>query len=133
MKFSEDRMWDGVKRQFDDLGNRNFILENDKEQAFWSAPVEAFNNKAIEGNSDLNKVYARGAELMQHYKYGSLPLPEIFDVEAVGKYLAIIDICQAYHNLTWHNQRWYYNPLLDRLEPIGFDGTPEGGWDKILV
>lgn len=122
LKFSEDRMWDGVKRQFDDLGNGQYVLENDKQQAYNSAPVEVFDPEVVSGNSDLAKVYSRGLYLMNQYKNKALPMHQIFDVERVGKYLAIVDLCRAYHSLSWHNQRWYYNPLSDRLEPIGFDG-----------
>ncbi|MCB0669179.1 MAG: CotH kinase family protein [Saprospiraceae bacterium] len=122
LKFSEARMWNGVKRQFDDLGNGQYVLENDKEQSYHSAPIEAFDDKVVQGNPDLRKVYERGFELMNEYRRGSIDLGRIFDVERVGKYLAIIDLLRAYHSLTWHNQRWYYNPLSDRLEPIGFDG-----------
>ncbi len=122
LKFAEDRFWSGVKRQFDALGKARFLLEDDKEDAYWSSEVTAFNESAILQNPVLQSQYERGAALLSRYRYGEDSLDQIFDVDLMGKYLAIIEICGAYHNLTWHNQRWYYNPLSDRLEPIGFDG-----------
>jgi hypothetical protein len=122
LKFSEERLWNGLKRQFDDVGKNNSPLEHDKENAFNSAPIEAFSPEDYQKTADLSKQYERGLELMGLYKHGASPASRVFDPDLLGKYLAIVDLCVAYHNLTWHNQRWYYNPLSDRLEPIGFDG-----------
>ncbi len=122
LKFSEDRMWLGVARAFEEVGRNRFPLGNDKENAFMSAPVETFNPAAYDENPDLEKLRSRGEYLLGAFRDQSLPFDQIFDTEIVGKYLAIVDICGAFHSLTWHNQRWYYNPLSDRLEPIGFDG-----------
>ncbi|MEL6924962.1 MAG: right-handed parallel beta-helix repeat-containing protein, partial [Bacteroidota bacterium] len=34
------------------------------------------------------------------------------------------DVMGAYHGLVWHNQRFYYNPVTSKLEPVGYDGFP---------
>lgn len=57
----------------------------------------------------------------------SAPVSEIFDVKKLAKYYALVDVSQAYHGFTWHNQRFYYNPVTCLLEPIAFDGYIEGG------
>ncbi len=55
---------------------------------------------------------------------GSLTTPEVFDMEAMGKFLALSDLWSAPHGLIWHNLRYAYNPVTARLEPISFDSDP---------
>ncbi len=59
---------------------------------------------------------------MDQYKNGTISPSEIFDLPKLAKYFAICDALSAYHGITWHNQRFYYNPINSKLEPIGFDG-----------
>ena len=59
--------------------------------------------------------------LMTMYREWSTPLEDMFDVEKLARYLALIDVTQGYHGLAWHNQRFYYNPVTCTLEPIAFD------------
>ena len=64
---------------------------------------------------------------MEQFKYGQKPGSQVFDLEKMAKFYAIVDISQAYHSLVWHNMRFYYNPVTSLLEPIGFDGYSELG------
>lgn len=122
LKFSESRMWEGVKRQFAELGKNQFVIAGDKQDSYEGSPIEAFSEEDYLENPALKTLLDRGHELLSAFRSGLLPLDQIFDVDRMGKFLAIVELCGAYHNLTWHNLRWYYNPLSDRLEPIGFDG-----------
>ncbi|MDH3648860.1 MAG: CotH kinase family protein [Saprospiraceae bacterium] len=127
LKFSEDRFWQGVERQFAAYGKNQFRLADskEKESGFWSSEVQPFKEKEVRTTPQLSDQFSRGSQLMQRYKYGTDPLHTLLDPENLGKYLAIVEITRAYHSLTWHNQRWYYNPVTDYLEPIGFDGFSE--------
>ena len=68
---------------------------------------------------------------MYAYQYGLKPPDDIFDIDILTKYFAIVDITGGYHGIVWHNQRFYYNPIIGKLEPIGFDGFAETGLSKI--
>ncbi len=125
LKFNEARFWAGMNRQFEAMGKGKFPLANNKEDAYWAADVQPFKESAFIDNPDLRKHLDRALELMALYKYQDSDVDKIFDTEILGKYLAIVELTGAYHSLTWHNQRWYYNPLSDKLEPIGFDGFTE--------
>ena len=52
------------------------------------------------------------------------PVSESFDTDKMAKYFAIVDLMQAHHSTAWHNMRFYFNPVLNKLEPVGFDGFP---------
>jgi hypothetical protein len=48
---------------------------------------------------------------------------EVFDVELMGRFLALTNLWGGQHGLIWHNLRYFYNPLTTRLEPIGFNAN----------
>ncbi len=125
MKFDESRFWDGIRRHQDLFGTLADI--KNKNEAFRTAEIRAFKSKKIAKNPGLKKQYDQAKNLMLQYKKGLQPAAQIFDIERMAKYIAITDICLANHALTWHNQRFYYNPITNLLEPIGFDGF--GGQD----
>ncbi|MCD4739250.1 MAG: CotH kinase family protein [Anaerolineae bacterium] len=52
------------------------------------------------------------------------PASQVFDLETLGKFLALVDLWDARHALVWHNQRFYYNPITALLEPVVFDAQP---------
>jgi len=62
---------------------------------------------------------------MEQYKQGAITADEVFDLDKMAKYFAISEALGAYHGITWHNQRFYYNPVIGKLEPIGYDGFAE--------
>ena len=74
-------------------------------------------------SSDLKT--ARG--LLRAFIDKSLPASEVFDLDLMGRFIAIADLWGAWHTLQWHNVRLYYNPITTRLEPIGFDATIKEG------
>jgi len=59
--------------------------------------------------------------LLMQYKNRKAPIAEIFNIDVLAKYWAILDISNGRHGVAWHNQRMYYNPVLCKLEPINYD------------
>ncbi len=120
LKFNENRFWEGMKRSFD-IQNRLADGKN-KDDAYWSSEIQAFDAKRIMKNPVLSARFREGQNLMFQYKYALRPPEQIFDLERMAKYVAVSELMRARHALTWHNQRFYYNPITDLLEPIGYDG-----------
>jgi hypothetical protein len=58
---------------------------------------------------------------------GDRTAAEVFDLEKMGIFLALSDLWKAPHGLIWHNLRYYYNPIMARLEPIAFDSDALAG------
>ena len=59
--------------------------------------------------------------LMMRYKEFDPHLEEVFDLRKMAKYYALNDIGGLRHSFNWHNQRFYYDPISERLEHIAFD------------
>lgn len=128
IKFVEDRFWEGMERSI--KMRRHLADPENKEKAFWTSEIKPFKEKKTSNNSTLNKEFEIAQNLLYQYKFGLKKPSKVFDIDKLAKLLVIVDICSAYHSLTWHNQRFYYNPVTSLLEPIGFDGNGEKIYNK---
>jgi len=61
---------------------------------------------------------------IQAFQEGLVTGAEIFDVERMATYLAVVELWQAEHAFFPNNLRLYYNPVSGLIEPVGFDGEP---------
>ena len=95
---------------------------SDSYHNYTAASISAFNEKRIEKSSSLKSNYRVAVGLLRSFISGSLKASDVFDVELLGRYLAIVDTWGAWHAVAWHNIRFSYNPYTAKLEPIGYDG-----------
>ncbi len=123
VKFNEDAQWIRRADAYDynqtrsDFDNQERVLAN----------IDAFKESKAMKNPALLEQYEKAHELLYQFQHQAKPVHEIFDVERLAKYHAICDLMDANHSRIWHNQRFYYNPITQVLEPIGFDGFTENG------
>ncbi len=131
IRFSENALWDVRSRQINTgVGGKKIHSE---EAAPSSAPIKPFKAGKIQASEVLSQQYKIAQNLLYQYQEGLKLAEEIFDMEQMAKYTAIIDLFGAHHGLVWHNQRFYYNPVTSLLEPIGFDGFATQPWAEPLV
>lgn len=121
LKFSEDGFWSNISRQYGALGYFSHDQDHPVRHSE-NAPAEPFNPATYEKDSALDSVLRQALILQEQYHQNALKNSEVFDIERLAKYYAICDALGAYHGIVWHNQRFYYNPIISKLEPIGFDG-----------
>ena len=124
VKFSEAALWSGIKRQ---LTHHGFLKPGATHptQDRYNAQIEAFREDNLAANPALAKQFEAAQALMYSFRSGQKKPAEIFDIALLAKYYAICDVLNAYHGIVWHNQRFYYNPVTAKLEPVGFDGFGE--------
>lgn len=118
VKFSEDPFWQ--------------IQKISKKQKKWltfpfyqTAVIIPFGQSRTVKNPVLYNQFLVAQKLMYQYKTQQKTPSEIFDVNKLAKYYAMLELTHARHGMTWHNQRMYYNPVICKLEPIAFDGYTE--------
>jgi len=128
IKFREDGFWTAMKRQMNATNLiQHQLKQNEKD---WSgSDIRAFGEKAVLSSPLLTEQFEAAQNLMYQFLQGR-PVAEVFDVERLAKYYAICDVVGGYHGISWHNQRFYFNPLTAKLEPIGFDGFYEPQKDR---
>jgi hypothetical protein len=128
MKFNEEGFWELAEEALalDGMWNEHRVPEAE------ASVVDAFRLKATLKDSTLYGNFKQAQELMEGYRWGKKSIWDLFDAKKMATYFALLDVSQAFHGLVWHNQRFYYNPVISKLEPIGFDGYTEYGPVKWL-
>lgn len=121
LKLAEDGLWAAYQRQLNEHG---FIVNGSGHSAAAAenADITAFEESSVLNDTLLGRQYRIARRMLRGFLEGSLPARRVFDLDRMAAYYAACDIMNAYHGVVWHNQRFYYNPITDRLEPIGFDG-----------
>ena len=125
VRFDESYMWD----------NRVSFYAHDikavEKDMIRNSHITTFGENKMLNDSVLRNQFKIAQNLLQQYRYGTIKVSDIFDIQRLAKYYAITDIFKAYHGIIWHNERYYYNPVTSKLEPIGFDGYAEQIFDWI--
>ncbi|MFT7589784.1 MAG: hypothetical protein ACI959_002004, partial [Limisphaerales bacterium] len=92
-----------------------------------SADIVPFTPSNLEESETFKAQFITASGLLNALRQSDYPIENIIDVEAWAKFLAIVDLTEAYHSLIWHNLRFYYNPVTGLLEPVGYDGFNSEG------
>lgn len=121
LRFYEDANWDA-----------NQYLTHHKTPAnsdfFDAAVIKPFGESRIVKNPTLYREFIIGQNLLYQYKYRIKPASDIFNIELMAKFYALSDVLMTRHGTIWHNMRYYYNPVLCKLEPIAYDCYTESGF-----
>ena len=131
LRFDENDMWQnwavyfsvGEEELRTQASNSGYFMGTGPEQA----NVTPFSSGTVYGDPILSKEYLTAQSLLRKYQLGQLKASEVFDLEVMGKYIAVSELWGAGHAMAWHNLRYYYNPVTSLLEPVGYDGFPMEG------
>tara|TARA_B100000768_G_scaffold177368_1_gene191472 strand:- start:24738 stop:27275 length:2538 start_codon:yes stop_codon:yes gene_type:complete len=108
LKFSEDFFW--RKNRFPkDMNSTN--------ERWYSSYIDSY-EKMTYKNMNLH-LSARA--LLEAHRNGKISTSDAFNSQKLAKYMAISDLMDGMHSMSINNQRFYYNPVTSKLEPIGFD------------
>ena len=117
VKFSEEPFWQlrrqeaGLKQE---AGSNLPFLE--------TSVIRPFKSGKIINNPVLYAQFLNAQKLMQQYKKHERPPADIFDIDKLAAHYAMLELNQARHGMAWHNHRYYFNPVICKLEPIAYDG-----------
>lgn len=86
-----------------------------------SQDLRSFDSNRVASNPALVAQCDEALEMLRAVQEGRRMASDVFDVELMGRYMALVDYWQGAHAMLWQNSRFYYNPITARLEPIAFD------------
>lgn len=89
--------------------------------SYYSAPVEAYREDQVLADSTQKQYYLKAIALMEGFRSRKLPLADVFDVERLAKFHAIIDLVGGEHSIDWSDIKYYYNPVKAKLEPVAYE------------
>ena len=126
LRYDETDMWQNWATYFsigkEDLRTlaqtSGYFMHSD----FSSARVSSFSSGSLLTDPILREEYRTGQSMLRGYQSGKFSAAQVFDMEVLGKYLAVTELWGAGHAFDWQNIRFYYNPVTNLLEPIGYDG-----------
>ncbi|MCP4441287.1 MAG: hypothetical protein GY810_20470 [Aureispira sp.] len=94
-----------------------------QEDIFLMAKIDMFKSKSVLKTPLLLGQYNKARVLIDKLKKGDNKLKELVDIDKAAQLFAIADLTGGHHALRWKNVRFYYNPLLGKLELVGFDSN----------
>lgn len=94
---------------------------------FRTAMLKPFRGSRVARSPQLSSDLGAAVGLMTAFMENKLSAEDVFDVELMARFMAVCEVWRTHHPLIWHNLRFYYNPLIARLEPVAFDGNVQSG------
>jgi hypothetical protein len=114
VKFDESGVW-----QLHYLEKNEHIYY--RTPAFESAEVTPFKKNRTNKSESLTKQFNIAKGQMERYRNHDANVDDYFDVESLARFIALSDVINGKHGSIWHNQRNYFNPVTNKLEPIAYD------------
>jgi len=112
LRFSEGEHW--IHREINNNVNLNWY-------SYPNVMIDFYGTKRISSSDSLMQQSSYAHTLLSDFINGNKDASEVFDIDLMGKYLAIVELWGGTHSLFWTNQRFYYNPITSKLEPIAYD------------
>jgi hypothetical protein len=103
----------------------NMLSNVEWNSIFRSSLPDVRNNKQINNNTELKRQKFNAFNLLRLIQESNCSASNIFDVEKVGRFLAITHLWSAERGLFFSDINFYFDPITCKLEPIGFDGNPK--------
>tara|TARA_B100001989_G_C24545401_1_gene470385 strand:+ start:704 stop:3364 length:2661 start_codon:yes stop_codon:yes gene_type:complete len=110
----ENKWWDQTRRKYSEKRLEMKGYEIDRK-------VKVFDEKKVFDDSSLENQYIYASSILKGYINGKFTLSEVFEIDKLGRFLAIADLLGGHHAMHWNNLRFYYNPITKKLTPLGFD------------
>lgn len=121
---SNNKRKEGVIFTFSDFDfSENTIGGSGKavNNAFHSADFDLETPKDFLSDKAQLALVERAVNVMRLFQEGKLKTSQVFKVEKLAKWLALCDIMNAWHGLSWANIKLYYDPMTSKFEPINWD------------
>jgi hypothetical protein len=120
VRFDESVFWD------DNLIRLESGRQDVPFNTYRNATIDAFRSTQVVESPQLRANFEAAVGLLRGFVAGDLSASEVFDAEAMGRFLAAAELWEASHTLFWNNLRFYLNPFTLRLEPIAYDAEVSG-------
>lgn len=119
--FRDDLFWTTAPPEERD---KNYDTDRYRE-----ADIKVFNYKDSRIDS---LVFIEALDLIKKYQKDSIEAQQVFDMQKMGEFYALMDLMGGRHALRWINVRYYFNPEKHRFEPLGYDSN-NGTVFKVMI
>ena len=116
VRFSPELYWKG--REVRDIDGYSIWEEYSEYQC---AFVEPYDKGRVFKDTTLLKNFGKINKKLTDFRAGKLKTSDVFDVEKMAKYHAIIDLLGGHHSLDWSDVKYYFNDSTGKIEPVGYE------------
>ncbi|MBX7093185.1 MAG: CotH kinase family protein [Flavobacteriales bacterium] len=103
------------------LNELNKINITEEYAQMQSSYFEPYDTKNTLKDSSLRKLFVNAMERLEGFRRGDLTTSEVFDIEKLARFHAIIDLVGGHHSLDWSDVKYYYNSQTQLLEPVSYE------------
>jgi hypothetical protein len=90
-------------------------------------PIKVFRPGQYLWKESKSEIIIRASAMLRDVIDGTLPGDKVFDIDLVSRWWIMTNIFGSPHAARFHNRRFYFNPVTQRLEPIPFDNMVASG------
>ena len=84
-------------------------------------PISCYKSNFVKNKANKHLVDS-ASKLLASFCSGKVSITQAFDSKLIAKYFALTDLFSFHHGTVSKSLRLYYNPNIQKFEPIGFDG-----------
>lgn len=106
LNYNSDLLWDDTKGQAD---------------YFYGGDIKAYNDNVLSESPALMKHFNSAKNLLELFRREEIKPAKVFDIEKLARFFAILDLTGYHHAASLNNMKFYYNPIVGLIEPIGYD------------
>lgn len=97
------------------------VRYNEPFAAYQAAELDAFGSGDMEKDTVQRRYFEEAVALMDAFRRGVLPAAQVFDADKIARRHAILDLVGGHHSMDWSDVKFYYDPLLKRIEPVAYE------------
>jgi hypothetical protein len=97
------------------------IYLSEEYSSYQSSFAEPYDKGMVIKDKEILENYEIAAGQLEMFRTGKLKTSEVFDVEKMAKFHAIIDLVGGQHSLDWSDVKFYYNSVTEKIEPVGYE------------
>jgi len=116
VKFNDDLLF----RELTANPTRRMEL-HDSIRAFHASNVDAIDTNKVLRAPGAARQFDVAVSLLGAFRSQKLKASEVFDIEKLAALYALSDLFGALHGTNWGNVRFYYDPIVSKLEPVPYD------------
>lgn len=121
LALDESLLWQDRERSLElKLTNTSW---SEQLHSFRNANIKVFNENKVLSDPKLTKQLGIAKDLIEGLRTQELKISQAFDLDKLTTFVALANLFGADHGLIWHNLRFYYNPITNKLEPVSFDSN----------
>ncbi|WKZ66933.1 MAG: CotH kinase family protein [Flavobacteriales bacterium] len=103
------------------LNQMNGLSYDEPFAAYQAGAVDAFGSSDIAKDKQARERFEEAVGLMDAFRRGRLTASQVFDVDRLARHHAVLDLVGGHHSMDWSDVKFYYDPILRRVEPIAYE------------